>query len=90
MVFAFVRSLEGAGSLAPVSVVSPLVPVLLGSIGMIPGFALRTRTRFFPFVTVSICTLQLFPAMLGLQVWRAVIVVSARAATVAAGPASRS
>lgn len=41
-------------------------------------------------MTVPICTLQLFPTMLGLQVWRAVVMVSARAATVAAGPASRS
>lgn len=87
---AFVGSLKGAGPLAPVSVVAPLVPVFLGDVRMIPGFALRTRTGFFPFVTVSVGALQLLPAMLGFQMWRAVVVVSARAATVAAGPASRS
>lgn len=89
VVFPFVGSLEGAGPLTPVSVVPPLMPVFLGSIRMIPGFALRTRTRFFPFVAVSVCALQLLSAMLGLQVRRAVVVVSARAAAVAAGSASR-
>lgn len=39
---------------------------------------------------MSIRALQLLPAVLGLQVRRAVVVVSARAAAVAAGPASRS
>lgn len=90
VVFALVGPLKGAGSLTPVSVVSPLMPVLLGSIRMIPGFALRTRSWLFPFVTMSICTLQLLPAVFGLHVWWAMIVVSARAAAVAAGPASRS
>lgn len=89
VVLALVRPLEGARPLAPVPVVAPLVPVLLGSVGMIPGFALRTRAGFFPFVTVPICALQLLPAVLGLEVRRAVVVVAAGAAAVAAGPASR-
>lgn len=89
VMFPFVGPLKGAGSLTPVSVVPPLMPVFLGSIRMIPGFALRPRARLFPFVAVSVCTLQLLPAVLGLQVRRAMVVVPARAAAVAAGSASR-
>lgn len=89
VVLALVRPLEGARPLAPVPVVAPLVPVLLGGVGVIPGFALRTRAGFFPFVTVPICALQLLPAVFGLEVRRAVVVVAAGAAAVAAGPASR-
>lgn len=40
-------------------------------------------------MTVSIGALQLLPAVLGLRVRRAVVVVAARAAAVAAGPAPR-
>jgi len=89
VVLALVRPLEGAGPLAPLPVVPPLVPVLLGSVGMIPGLALRTRAGFFPLVAVSVCALQLLPAVLGLQVRRAVVVVPAGTAAVAARPAPR-
>lgn len=86
---ALVGALEGARALAPLPVVAALVPVLLGRLRVLPGFALRAGAGLFPLVAVSAGALELLAAVLGLGVGRAVVVVPPRAPAVAARAAAR-
>lgn len=65
------------------------MPVLLGRLRVLPGFALRAGAGLFPLVAVSAGALELLAAVLGLGVGRAVVVVPPRAPAVAARAAAR-
>lgn len=86
---ALVGALEGARAFAPLPVVAALVPVLLGRLRVLPGFALRAGSRLFPLVAVPARALQLLAAVLGLGVGGAVVVVPPGAGAVAARAAAR-
>lgn len=90
VVFAtLVGALEGARALAPLPVVAALVPVLLGRLRVLPGFALRAGSGLFPLVAVPARALELLAAVLGLGVGGAVVVVPPGAGAVAARAAAR-